>query len=60
MTVLIFLILLLEAVVLAGVFKIIELLLIKDEPCAQKADTKEGSDFWLNIISYDHNKERRR
>ena len=49
MTILIFLILLLQAFTLWGIVKIIGLV-----ACRQQS---KGADFWLNIISYDHKKK---
>lgn len=58
MTALILILLLLEGVCFLGVVKIIRLL--QEEKSEPSVEKPRGTDFWQNIISYDHKKERRR
>lgn len=57
MIVLLLLMILIEGVILAGTVKIIALLTPTESSEPKKSN---GTDFWLNIISYDHKNERRR
>ncbi|MBQ7897993.1 MAG: hypothetical protein IJ323_06180 [Clostridia bacterium] len=58
MTVLMITVLLLQGLTLAGVVKL--LCLLPQDKGAPSEVKPKGTDFWQNIISYDHKKERRR
>ena len=57
MIILILLVLLLEGAVFWGMVKIFQLVDCDDDEKIEKLDHDHGTDFWLNIISYDHKKK---
>ena len=57
MMILILLVLLLEGAVFWGMVKIFQLVACEEDEKSEKSNQDHGTDFWLNIISYDHKKK---